>query len=143
MFSVLISKIITYFIIMSAGFTLVKTKIIKPQDIHGVARMTLYLFIPCIILRAFCMEFTPALRNGMLFSFVIAIAIHLFFFLLLPLMRKVLHFNEVEQLSVIYPNSANLAIPLIAATMGWESVIYASSYLLVQLFCLCIHLTLT
>lgn len=139
MFSVLISKIITYFVIMVAGFTLVKTKIVKPQDIHGIARITLYLFIPCIILRAFCVEFTPALRNGMIFSFVMAIAIHLFFFMLLPLMRKVLHFNEVEQLSVIYPNSANLAIPLIAATMGWDYVIYASSYLLVQLFFIWSH----
>ena len=139
MFSVLISKIITYFIIMAAGFALVKTKVIKPQDIQGIARITLYLFIPCIILRAFSMEFTPNLRNGMLFSFAVAIAIHLFFFMLIPLMRKVLHFNEVEQLSVIYPNSANLSIPLIAATLGWNYVIYASSFLLVQLFFIWSH----
>ncbi len=139
MFSVLISKIITYFIIMAAGFALVKTKVIKSQDVQGIARITLYLFIPCIILRAFSMEFTPNLRNGMLFSFAVAIAIHLFFFMLIPLMRKVLHFNEVEQLSVIYPNSANLSIPLIAATLGWNYVIYASSFLLVQLFFIWSH----
>ena len=139
MFSVLISKIITYFIIMAAGFALVKTKVIKSQDVQGIARITLYLFIPCIILRAFSMEFTPNLRNGMLFSFAVAIAIHLFFFMLIPLMRKVLHFNEVEQLSVIYPNSANLSIPLIAATLGWNYVIYASSFLLVQLVCIWSH----
>lgn len=139
MFSVLISKIITYFIIMAAGFALVKTKVIKSQDVQGIARITLYLFIPCIILRAFSMELTPNLRNGMLFSFAVAIAIHLFFFMLIPLMRKVLHFNEVEQLSVIYPNSANLSIPLIAATLGWNYVIYASSFLLVQLFFIWSH----
>lgn len=133
MFSVLIAKIITFFIIMLAGFLLVKTKIVKQQDVEGLARITLYLIIPCVILRAFNTELTPTIRNGMIFSAVIAIAIHLFFFALIPLMRKFLHFNEVELLSVIYPNSANLSIPLIAATLGWNYVIYASSYILVQL----------
>lgn len=139
MFSVLIAKIFTFFLIMVAGFALVKAKIVKQQDIEGLARITLYLIIPCVILRAFSTELTPTIRNGMIFSVIIAIAIHLFFFALIPLMRKVLHFNEVEQLSVIYPNSANLSIPLIVATLGWNYVIYASSFILVQLFFIWSH----
>lgn len=139
MFSVLIAKIVTFFIIMTAGFALVKFKVVKRQDIEGLARITLYLIIPCVILRAFNTELTPTIRNGMIFSAGIAVLIHLFFFALIPLMRKGLRFNEVELLSVIYPNSANLSIPLIAATLGWEYVIYASSYILVQLFFLWSH----
>lgn len=119
---------------MLAGVALVKLKVIKAQDIDGLARITLYLIMPCVILRAFNTELTPTIRNGIIFSVIIAVAVHLFFFALIPLMRKQLHFNKVEFLSVIYPNSANLSIPLIAATLGWDYVIYASSYILVQLF---------
>lgn len=139
MFSVLVFKMITFFVIMAAGFVLVKTKIVKKQDIEGLARITLYLIIPCVILRAFNTELTPTIRNGMIFSVIIAIAIHLLFFALIPIMRKFLKLNEIELLSIIYPNSANLSIPLIAATLGWDYVIYASSFILVQLLFIWSH----
>ena len=132
MITVLLTKIITLFLIMIAGIALVKTKIIKAQDVEGLARITLYLIIPCVVLRAFDTELTVTVRNGMIFSVAIAVAIHIFFFVLVPLMQKFFHFNEIEFLSVIYPNSGNLAVPLVAAALGWNYVIYTSSFIMVQ-----------
>ena len=58
MITVLLTKIITLFLIMIAGIALVKTKIIKAQNVEGLARITLYLIIPCVVLRAFDTELT-------------------------------------------------------------------------------------
>ncbi len=132
MVTVLITKIITLFLIMMAGAALVKMKIIQAQAVEGLARITLYLVIPCVVLRAFDTELTPAIRKGMIYSAAVAVAIHIFFFAWIPLMRKVLHFNEVEYLSVIYPNAGNLTVPLVAAVLNWNYVIYASSFIMVQ-----------
>ena len=139
MISVLITKIITLFLIMVMGIALVKMKITKEQDVEGLARITLYLIIPCVVLRAFDTELTAEVGKGMIFSMALAIAIHLFFFVLIPVMRKFFRFNEVEILSVIYPNAGNLSIPLVSATLGWNYVIYTSSYIVVQQFLMWSH----
>ena len=139
MITVLITKIITLFLIMMAGAALVNMKIIQAQAVEGLARITLYLVIPCVVLRAFDTELTPAIRNGMIYSAAVAAAIHIFFFAWIPLMRKVLHFNEVEYLSVIYPNAGKLTVPLVAAVLNWNYVIYASSVIMVQQLLLWSH----
>ncbi len=139
MVQILIAKLITLFLIMAAGFALAKTKFVAHQDIRGLARITLYLIIPCVVLRSFQVELTETIRRGILFSLAAALIVHAVLLALILPMRKLLRFNEIEILSVIYPNAGNLTIPLVAATLGWNYVIYASSFLTVQQFLLWSH----
>lgn len=139
MVGLLVAKLVAFFLIMAAGFALVKSKILAPQDIRGLARITLYLVIPCVTLRAFQVEMTSAVGKGLLLSFAAAVVIHILLIASIAPMRKFLHFNEVEILSVIYPNAGNLTVPLVAATLGWEYVIYTSCFLTVQQFLLWSH----
>lgn len=136
---ILLQKVITFFLIMVGGYAVVKAGILKGSDSKVLSLLFLYLIMPCGIINAFQVDFTPQVRTGLLFALVIAILVHVILIVTNMVIRKPLKLDPVEQSSIIYPACANLTIPLIIATMGQEMVIYASAYLAVQLFMLWGH----
>lgn len=135
----LIRKIIQLFIIMFFGFITVKAKILKTGDSIVLSKICLYLLMPCVIINAFQVNFTPELRSGLYLAFGTSVAIHIFLIILGYGLKYLFKFDDVEEASVIYSNSANIIIPLVTAMLGEEWIIYSSAFVTVQIIFMWTH----
>jgi len=135
----LVKKLFELFLIMIMGFTLVKLKVLNSKDSKSISIISLYLITPCVIINAFQVQYTVEKRNGLLLAFLAAIIIHIILLSLTKVFHKFLKLDEVERGSIIYSNSGNLIIPLVASILGPEWVIYSSAFVSVQLVIMWTH----
>ena len=136
---ILIGKIVSLFIVLFLGFLLVKCGICKVNDSQILSRLCIYLVVPCSILSAFQVSYTPAIRSGLLLAVGAAILVHIVLIGLFAILGPILHLNDIEKASIIYSNAGNLVIPLVSSILGGDWVIYSSAYVSVQLFLLWSH----
>ena len=129
---VILKKITILFIIMLAGFLLVKLRLVSPDDSKVLSKVCLYLVYPCVAITAFQTEKTPE----RIYGFVLSLLGGIIAFAVLILAAKILdyffHLNTVEKASVIYSNSGNLVIPLVSAMFGNEWVIYTLGFTVIS-----------
>ncbi len=135
----LLIKILQLFVAMVLGFVLVKAKILKSEDSGILSKISLYLLMPAAIINAFNVKLTPALSGGIALAFVSAFVIHLVFLILDFIFKKLGRASGVERASVIYPNAANLIIPIVSYVLGNEWVVYTCAFISVQLLLLWTH----
>lgn len=136
---ILISKIAALFIVLFLGFLLVKTGICKVEDSKILSRLCIYLAVPCSILSAFQVTYTPSIRSGLILAVGAAILVHIMLIAIFSGIGPILHLNGIEKASIIYSNAGNLVIPLVSSILGADWVIYSSAYVSVQLFLLWSH----
>ena len=136
---ILIGKIAALFIVLFLGFLLVKCGIYKVNDSQILSRLCIYLAVPCSILSAFQVTYTPSIRSGLLLAVGAAILVHIVLITLFAILGPILHLNSIEKASIIYSNAGNLVIPLVSSILGADWVIYSSAYVSVQLFLLWSH----
>ncbi len=132
-------QIAALFLMMAAGFILVKVGVVKSEDSKPISTVIVYLIVPAVLIHAFQIEYTPEIRDGFLLSLGTAVLIQGLLLLIVSLLKKPLKLTPVEMTSVIYSNAGNLVIPLITATLGDEWVIYASTYMSFQMILLWTH----
>ncbi len=135
----LLYKILQLFLMMVIGFVLAKGKIIKSEQSDVLSKLCLYLFMPLAIINAFCFERTSAMTQGLLVAFASAILMHIAFWLLDRIYLKTKKLRAVERASMMYPNAANLIIPIVSYVLGEEWVVYSAAFLSVQLLFLWTH----
>ena len=135
----LLYKIFQLLLIMLLGFVLVKTKLVKSEDSAVLSKLSLYLFMPAVIINAFNIEITNDIMIGMIISLLAAVLIHIVFLLLDYFLKEYLKFTNVECASVMYSNAGNLIVPIVTYILGEEWLIYGSTYLIVQLVFLWTH----
>ncbi len=129
---VLLEKILSLFLIMIAGYAIVKLGFLKPEDSKCLSALTLYIVIPCTIVTAFQVECTRETQQGLLMALAAALVIQLGLVGFNVLLKKPLRLNPVEQASVVYSNSGNLIIPIVSLLLGSEWVVYTCAYIIVQ-----------
>jgi len=135
MAGLLAQKIIALFVIILAGYLLVKLKVLNPKDAQVISKILLYLIVPCSCMNAFIIERTPEILKGLLAAVSAAVLIHAVMLPFTALIKKPLGITPVEQDSILYSNCGNLIIPLVSSLLGSEWVIYTTAYLVVnQLF---------
>lgn len=128
----LMEQILELFLIMLAGFFIVKLHLLKDSDSRIVSLIVLYLVIPCAILESFSIEYTKETLLGLALAAAAAIVIQILFILITTLLSKIFSFDGIEQATLIYPNCGNLIIPLVGAVLGDEWVIYSFGYMATQ-----------
>ena len=139
MIGILINKIISLALIMALGFVMVKLRFLQSEDSKSLSKIMMYLIMPCVSISAFQVEFTPDVRNGLLLAVGAAVVIHVMLLVLNDILKKLLHLDPLEQVSVMYSNAGNLIIPLVTAILGPEWVIYTSGFCIVQMFLIWSH----
>ena len=132
-------EIAQLFLILLAGFVLVRAGLLRAADSKVLSVILVYLVIPCVIIDAFQIGDTPAIRAGLAVSFAAAAAIHLLFLVLTGLLRRFLGLDAIERATAIYSNAGALVIPLVQALLGQEYVIYSCAFIIVQLVLLWTH----
>lgn len=135
----LLYKILQLFIMMVIGFVLAKRGIIKREQSDVLSKLCLYLFMPLAIINAFHFQRSSAMTQGLLLAFASAILMHIAFWLLDRIFLKSKKLRPVERLSIMYPNAANLILPVVSYVLGEEWVVYSTAYLSVQLLFLWSH----
>ncbi|MBO4992035.1 MAG: AEC family transporter [Firmicutes bacterium] len=135
----LIRKIVQLFLIMGLGVIIVKAGVVRSEDSRVLSKLALYLLVPFVILKAFQLDMTPDIRNGMLFAFLMSAVMHSGQIGIALIGKKLVRLDTVEQNSVIYPNAVNLILPLVTYMLGPEWIIYSSAVASVQLIFLWTH----
>ncbi len=136
---ILIKKIISLVLILLMGVLLVKMKFLKSEDSRIISTLILYLVCPCSLITAFQVDYSDQIRDGLLLALFSAFIIHVFLLILNEILKRVLHLDEVEQLSLIYSNAGNLVIPLVSSILGAEWVIYTCAFMTIQQLLLWSH----
>ena len=128
----LFKKIVSLFLIMGAGFALVKLKVLKSEDSRVLSRLTLYLIVPVVIINGFMIDYTDELLSGLLISALAALAILIMNAVLGRLLRNPLKLDPVEECSVVYSNAGNLIIPIVTSVLGSNWVIFTYPFICLQ-----------
>lgn len=117
---------------MGAGFLLVKIGIMKSEDSRIFSLLSIYVLLPCAILKSYQADYSPELRDGFMLAMGAALASQLILMAVTYGISKVYKLDPTEKASIMYPNSANLILPLVAGVLGDHYMIYASAYSCVQ-----------
>lgn len=128
----LINQITVQFLMLAIGFLLTKTGILQEKEAMPISKVILYVVLPCSIINSFQIEFAPELRDKLLLSLVAAIIGNISSILFAYIVRKPLKLNDIETASVGYSNCGNLILPLVAATLGPDWVMFACIFMFVQ-----------
>ena len=140
MISLLLAKqIVQLFLIMLCGYLVVRLGFLSSSDSKVLSTLAVYIIMPCTIINAFQIGFSPDIAKNYGLAVLVAIVIHILLFAITYLLDKPFHFTNIEKASLIYSNAGNLIIPLVTAILGSEWVIYSSAFLVVQLFILWTH----
>ncbi len=135
----LAEEIVILFALMACGAFVVRIGLLKSSDSKVLSILTVYLVLPCTIVRAFQISYTPDIARGFLLATLAAFLIHILLFCIVGLLSKPLKLTGLEKASLIYSNAGNLIIPIVTDVLGSEWVIYCSAYIVVQLFFLWTH----
>lgn len=138
--SILLAKqVLKLFLILLLGYILVKSGKLKASDSKSVSVILVYLVIPCMIINSFQIDYTPQVRNGLIFTMAVSVAVHIVFLALTAALRKPLSLKTVEELTVVYSNAGILVVPLVQSMLGQEYVVYTCSFMVVQQVLLWTH----
>ena len=135
----LMEEIAKLFAIMIMGYVVVKAGLMKASESKSVSVILVYLVIPCVIINAFQVEYTPEIQKGLLLACAAAVAVHILFLGVTAMLKGVLKLDIIERATVIYPNAGILVIPLVQKLLGQEYVIYSSAFIAIQLILLWTH----
>lgn len=130
----LINKIVELFIILVAGYAIVKAGALKSSDAKALSIITLYLIGPAPLLAAFEVDLTPDLARSLAVVFAVALAANLLMYALGSVFARLTGASVVERASVTYSNAGNLILPIVTSVLGEGYVIYATGYMVVQNF---------
>ena len=135
----LAQQILQLFLILLMGYAVVRCGLLKAEDSRVLSVIMVYLVLPCVVLKAFQIDDSPQLRQGLVYAFALAVLLHLLFLALTAVLKKPLRLNTIEGATVIYSNAAALVILLVKALLGEEYVVYSCAFVIVQLVLLWTH----
>lgn len=135
----LAEKIASLFLMMLAGFLLVKLKILKSSDSRLLSLISTYVFIPSMVLKSFQIDSNAESIRDILILLTAALLIHAVFISLALLLRRSLKLTNIEQASLIYTNCGNLITPLVASIFGTDMLFCSSIFATVQILIIWTH----
>ena len=89
----LMQQIIKLFIMIFMGYMIVKVGILKSEDSRVFSAMVLYLIVPCVIMNAFQVEYSPEKARRTFLAFVTSL---LFMLVTLPAVKFIGETSETE-----------------------------------------------
>lgn len=91
---ILAQQIAELFLILLIGCVLVKVRLLKSTDSRVLSVVMVYAVMPCVIINAFQVDYSPAVVTGLLYAFALAIALHALLLLLARLLRRPLRLDD-------------------------------------------------
>ncbi|WP_125142022.1 AEC family transporter [Clostridium transplantifaecale] len=120
---VILRQIMIMFVYMVSGYLMFHYKLITKEGSRSLANLLLYVSLPCVIVKSFCVQNTAEIRNEVLLSLLMGLAILLVSMAVAGLLfRK----RPMENFAAAFSNAGFMGIPLIAATVGERGVLYTA-----------------
>lgn len=135
----LMEQIIQLFLMIFMGFLIVKAKLLNSEDSKVLSIIVLYLIIPCVIINAFQVDYTSQTVKGLLIALAGSVMTQVILLIVVSILGRVFHLNEVEVASIYYSNSGNLIVPIVMFILGKEWVLYGCVFMSVQLVFIWTH----
>ena len=135
----LMKQIAQLFLMIFMGYLIVKTGIVEDTDSKVLSKIILYLVIPCVIINAFQVDYTSDTVRGLLLAFIASVLTQVVLLIVVSVLGKLFHLNEVEIASIYYSNSGNLIVPIVTFILGKEWVLYGCVFMSVQLIFIWTH----
>ena len=123
--SLLVNQIIVMCLYMLVGFILYKGKKITKEGSASMATLLVWLIIPVVVAKSFCVEPTVERITGLLWSTLAAIAAQALAILVSHLFFKN---RPIDNFAAAFSNAGFIGLPLVSATFGGEAVFYISFF---------------
>ena len=132
-FSLLLAKqIAAIFIMIFVGFSAVKLKMLKSSDCATIAKLTMYVITPFMIVNSCQMEYSNQKLAEFAVGIALSLVIKLLYIAFAALIHKAKPLVNTEKASLIYSNAGNMLIPVVGALIGSEGVFFVCSFIIGQ-----------
>mgnify|MGYP000057806023 CR=1 FL=1 len=128
----LAEQIAELFLMILMGYVIVKLGLVTDDDSKILSKIVLYIVIPCVMINAFQIDYTPDKVQGMFLALVASVVLQVLLLIAVWIMGKIFHLNEVEVASIYYSNSGNLIVPIVTFMLGEKWVFYACVFMGLQ-----------
>ena len=135
----LAEQIAELFLMILMGYVIVKLGLVTDDDSKILSKIVLNIVIPCVMINAFQIDYTPDKVQGMFLALVASVVLQVLLLIAVWIMGKIFHLNEVEVASIYYSNSGNLIVPIVTYVLGDEWVVYGCVFMAVQLIFMWTH----
>ncbi len=122
MFEIVLRQTIIMFGYMMVGFILFKFGKITSEGSKSLANLLIYFIFPVVIIKSFRREFSLALFKDFSIGFGFCI---LSMVLSIVVSRFVFRKNPINSFAAAFPNAGFFGVPLLAAVLGEQAVIYS------------------
>ena len=122
---IVLRQIVIMFVYMAIGGLLFQKGLITKEGSKSLANLLLYVVLPCVVVKSFCVARTPERMNGLLVSFLAALGILLLAMAVSHLLFKK---NPIDDFGAAFSNAGFMGFPLVAAVQGSEAIFYAAGF---------------
>lgn len=121
----LIKQIVTMVLYMAVGFALFKGKKITKEGSANLATLLIWLIVPVVVVKSYCVEPTPERMQGLAIS---AVATVLCLALSILIARLIYKRHPIEHFGAAFSNAAFFGLPLVGAVFGESAVFYITTF---------------
>ena len=127
------SQVGTMFLMMAAGFGLVKAGKLTPEAVPQMTNLLLTVALPCMLVDSLQIERTQALLDAMGYAFLLLAVLYVLYCLLTaPLFRRQPPATgKALRFGVLYGNVGFMGLPLIQMVLGEQAMVYGVINLIV------------
>lgn len=122
----LVQQIITMFLYMAVGIWLYRTQKITRKGSGEIASMLVWLIIPVVVIKSYCVEPTPDRMRGLGWSTVCAVIL---LAAAIALARLFFSKRPIDHFAAAFSNAGFIGIPLVSAVLGEEAVFYIAPFI--------------
>lgn len=122
---IVLRQIVIMFVYMAIGGLLFQKGLITKEGSKSLANLLLYVVLPCVVVKSFCVARTPERVSGLLVSFLAALGILLLAMAVSHLLFKK---NPIDDFGAAFSNAGFMGFPLVAAVQGSEAIFYAAGF---------------
>lgn len=121
---IILRQTLIMFIYIAIGWGMFKGRLISKEGSRSLAHLLLYVILPCVIIKSFCIERTPQNIGAILSSFAgAAVVLAIAMLIALFVFRK----HPIDNFGAAFSNAGFMGIPLIVATLGESAVVYVAA----------------
>lgn len=120
---VILRQIMIMFVYMASGYLLFHYGLITKEGSRSLANLLLYVSLPCVIVKSFCVQNTAEIRSEVQLSLLMGLAV-----LVLSMAAAGCLFRRrpMENFAAAFSNAGFMGVPLIGATVGESGVLYTA-----------------
>lgn len=122
---IVLRQIVIMFVYMAIGGLLFQKGLITKEGSKSLANLLLYVVLPCVVVKSFCVARTPERVSGLLVSFLAALGILL---LAMAVSHLLFQKNPIDDFGAAFSNAGFMGFPLVAAVQGSEAIFYAAGF---------------